>query len=348
MTSVFRVRSICVALIVLVIFVCGGCATIRHPVPQDLVNKVRVENMDDVRVLFGEHYTPMQENLLESIKQERPGDFPIGADGIKAYPVLAISGGGANGAYGAGLLKGWSEEGSRPVFKVVTGVSTGAIIAPFAFLGKDYDDELEVFYTTMATKDIMSSKGPFSALLGNSLASNKPLAKRIAREVDEDLLAKIAAEHKCGRRLYVGTAHLDAQRFVIWDMGAIACKGDTDLFRKVILASAAIPVIFPPSIFRVEANGGLYDEMHSDGGTMTQVFATYKLLEGMETAARHLGIDPLKVKAKLYIIRNGYMSPKYKSVKNDLGSVAQRSFDTIVFFFYVCDLSDLYTVVLVF
>ncbi|MDD5136981.1 MAG: patatin-like phospholipase family protein, partial [Candidatus Omnitrophica bacterium] len=272
-----------------------------------------------------------------------PEDFPTGPNGVKVYPILAISGGGANGAYGAGLLKGWSEEGSRPVFKVITGVSTGAIIAPFAFLGKEYDDELEKVYTTMSTKDVMTNKLPFMILFGDSLASNAPLARTIAKMTDKKILEKIAAQHKRGRRLFVGTANLDAERFVIWDMGAIACRGDVELFRKIILTSAAIPMVFPPAIFHVEAGGKAYDEMHADGGTLTQVFVTYKLLDGMGGIAKTLGIDPSKIRGKLYIIRNGYMSPVYSKVKDDLASLAQRSFDMLIDSQGVGDIYRIYT-----
>jgi len=272
----------------------------------------------------------LQESLVASIKDERPGDFTVGPDGVKIYPVLAISGGGANGAYGAGLVKGWSEEGSRPIFKVITGVSTGAIIAPFVFLGKDYDDDLEKCYTTMSTKDVVGLKPPFTMLLGDSLVSNAPLARTIARVANEKVLKEIAEQHRHGRRLFVGTANLDAQKFVTWDMGAIACRGDIELFRKVILASAAIPVIFPPSVFYVEADGKKYDEMHADGGTITQVFSLYGLLDGMQDAAKKMGIDPSKIRGKLYIIRNGYMSSRYKNVKDSLPALAERSFDMII------------------
>jgi hypothetical protein len=286
--------------------------------------------MSEVRAMMGQHHTQLQESLVESIKQEDAAEFPVGPDGIKVYNILAISGGGSNGAYGAGLLKGWSREGSRPVFKIVTGVSTGAIIAPFAFMGKDYDDDLEKHYTTMSTKDVMSPKGFMGPLFGNSFASNAPLAKKIARMATDENLARIAAEHKKGRRLFVGTAELDSMRFVVWDMGAIAERGDKKLFRKIILASAAIPMVFPPSVFDVMADGKKYDELHVDGGTLTQVFGVYKLLEGMQDAAAKLNIDPSKLRAKLYIIRNGYMSPRYKKVSNELQSLAERSFDMII------------------
>jgi predicted acylesterase/phospholipase RssA len=307
----------------------SGCAMMRHPVPPDLVTKAIIGKMDDVRYMSGEQNTNLQKSLLLSIKQESLEDFPVGRDGGKVYPILAISGGGANGAYGAGLLKGWSKEGTRPLFKVITGVSTGAIIAVFAFLGKDYDAELERYYTTMSIEDVMTRKFPFISLLGDSLASNLPLERKISNTIDGKIIAKIAAEHRRGRRLFIGTANLDAERFVIWDMGAIACRGDVKLFRKVILASTAIPVIFPPTIFHVEVNGKTYDEMHVDGGALTQVFVTFKLVEGMESVEKELGIDFTKIKRKLFIIRNGYMSPTYKEVKDNIQSLANRSFEMI-------------------
>jgi predicted acylesterase/phospholipase RssA len=216
------------------------------------------------------------------------------------------------------------------VFKIITGVSTGAIIAVYAFLGRDYDDELEHYYTTMSTKDVLTYRPPPLPLFADSLATNAPLAKLIAKMFDKDILDRIAVQHRRGRRLFVATANLDAQRLVIWDMGVIACRGDVEFFRKVLLASSAMPVILPPSIFRVEADGAAYDEMHGDGGTLTQVFATYKLVDGMEDAAKSLCIDPSKIRTKIYIIRNGHISPVYKKVKDDLTSVAHRSLDMIV------------------
>jgi hypothetical protein len=314
----------------LILLTLCGCSTIRHPVPPGLVQKVEIPNMPEVRAMIGEQNTILQENLLESVKQEDPKDYPANFEGIKIYPILALSGGGANGAYGAGVLKGWSREGSRPVFKIVTGVSTGAIIAPLAFLGKDYDAELEKCYTAMSTKEVLAHRFPLTSLFSDSLASNRPLERTIDRIVNKKVLARIAAEHRRGRRLFVGTANLDAQRFVIWDMGAIACRGDAGLFRKVILASAAIPIVFPPSVFYVEADGKVYDELHADGGTLTQVFTMYKLIDGMQEAAKKMGINPSKIKSRLYVIRNGYMSPTYKKVKGNLESLAERSFDTII------------------
>ena len=323
-----KVFSVCV---LFAFFTCAGCATVRHPVPKELITKAEVDGMDDIRMIGGEAGTQLQNSLLASIKEEGPKDYPAKLDGTKIYPIISISGGAANGAYGAGLLKAWSEEGSRPTFKVVTGVSTGAITAPFVFLGSQYDDQMEELYTTMRTKDVATGKGPMAALTGNSLMSNRPLEKQIKKIVTDEILAEIAAEHKKGRRLYVGTTNLDAQRFVVWDMGAIATRGDKELFGKIILASSAIPVVFPPVFIRVEADGNEYDEMHVDGGTITQVFSLYRLIEPMKGEVQKLsGLNVSKIKAKYYIIRNGYTSGIYRQVKDNLGDITTRAFDTII------------------
>ncbi|MCX5679833.1 MAG: patatin-like phospholipase family protein [Candidatus Omnitrophica bacterium] len=321
----------------ILIFTSSGCATLRHPVPQDLIGKVRVSGMPEIRAVLGVPNPELQKNLIEAITGDKPGDYSVDGKEDRVYPMLSISGGSANGAYGAGLLKGWSDTGTRPKFKVVTGVSTGAITAPFAFLGKEYDDVMMKLYTTMSTKDVMRPKGPLQALFGDSFASNKPLAREISRYITDDMLGKIADEHRSGRRLFVGTALLDSQRFVAWDMGAIAVRGDKALFRKIILASASIPMIFPPVYIHVEADGKVYDEMHVDGGTITQVFTIYKILENAEEGARamnidmkKLGIDPAKIKGKYYIIRNGYVNPGYKVAKDTIASIAERSFDTMI------------------
>ncbi|MBF0494245.1 MAG: patatin-like phospholipase family protein [Candidatus Omnitrophica bacterium] len=324
-TSIFSIAFM------LGIYMCSGCATVRHPVPQDLITKAEVGGMEEIRVVGGMKDSALQRNLRASVKEETPGDYPVGADGVKVYPVLAISGGAANGAYGAGLLKGWSEEGSRPKFKAVTGVSTGAIVAPLVFLGKEYDAELEKLYTTMSTKDVATFKGIVKVLTGDSFLSNKPLEKQIKNMLTDDLLAKVAAEHKKGRRLYVGTTNLDAQKFVVWDMGAIAVRGDKELFGKVLLASAAIPVVFPPVFIHVEADGDKYDEMHVDGGTITQGFTLFHLVEPIKSEAKTMPeAGGLKIKAKYYIIRNGYTTGVYKEVKDNIADITGRAFDAII------------------
>ena len=310
-----------------------GCATMqpRHALPMDFAGKVDISGMPDIRTdIDNPDPVVMQKSLIDSFKQE---GF-VNPLGTKIYPVLAVSGGGANGAYGAGLLKGWSKEGSRPSFKIITGVSSGSIIALYTFLGKDYDDELGNFFTTNSTKDVMRKKNFFSILFGDSLMSSAPMAKKISSIVDGKLMAKVAEEHKRGRRLFVGTVNLDAQEFVVWDMGALACKGGSDslkMFRKILLASCSLPMTFSPVHFKVsDATGELYDEMHVDGGTIRGVFYIDRLTKNMEGAAKAFGIDPSKYRPRIYILSNSYMSPIRQQVKDDLIGISIRSLDTVV------------------
>lgn len=307
-----------------------GCATIRHPLPMDLVGKARVDCMSDARTIVGIPNPEFQKNIMRALLKDEPGDYRFDSNGNKIYPMLAISGGAADGAYGAGLLKGWSEEGSRPNFKIVTGVSTGAITAPMAFLGKEYDAMIEELYTTISTRDVMGPRGPLMFLFRDSLDTSRPLKKLIKKYFTREMLKKVAVEHNRGRRLFIGTSYLDAQRFVVWDMGAIAEKGNLKLFREVMLASAAIPIIFPPVYIHVEAGGKSYDEMHVDGGAITQMFTIYELLEASDVAAKEVGIDPLKIRGDCYLIRNGYIDPTYKVVEDNIASVAGQTFDTMI------------------
>jgi predicted patatin/cPLA2 family phospholipase len=248
---------------------------------------------------------------------------------LKHADYLAISGGGSNGAYGAGLLVGWTAKGGRPRFEVVTGISTGALSAPFAFLGPAYDPQLTKIYTDIDTKDVLTKKGPLRGLFGESMADNAPLKKLVAQYVTPSLLDAIAAERAKGRRLFVGTTNIDAQRPVVWDMTAIAASDNPEklaLFRDVLVASAAIPGVFPPEMIKVTAEGQLFEEMHVDGGTATQVFLmpTGNSLRDVDKA---LG----QVRSRsVYIIRNGTFAPKYKKTEASTLAIAARSIDTLI------------------
>lgn len=310
-----------------------GCATIRprNAVPLDFTGKVTIDGMPNIRTDIDDpDPVVMQKSLIDSFKEEGLANLL----GIKTYPVLAISGGGANGAYGAGLLKGWSDEGSRPLFKIITGVSSGSIMALYTFLGKDYDAQLEDFFTRMSTKEVMGQKNFFSIIAGDSIFSSAPLARKISTIVDGKLMAKVAEEHKRGRRLFVGTVNLDAQEFVVWDMGALACNGGADslkMFRKILLASCSLPMTFPPVHFKVISGAGVsYDEMHVDGGVIRGVFYIDRLTKNMEGAAKAFGIDPSKYRPQIYILSNTYMSPIRQQIKDDLVGISVRSLDTVV------------------
>lgn len=265
------------------------------------------------------------QDLIQSVRDEPPGLFRRNPDGTVAYSVLILSGGGQRGAFGAGFLNGWTKTGTRPTFKAVTGISAGALIAPFAFLGPDYDPLLKELWTTIDQKQIARTR-----LSAEALANSRPLAELIARFVTWEVLEAVAAEHKRGRRLYIGSTHMDAQQLMIWNMGAIAATGHPDslaLFHKIMLASASIPVFFPPVMFEVEADGVRYDEMHTDGGTVTQLFfigATMDLL----SARRKLGIKAGG--SRLYIIRNGQTEPVPEQIERRLKEIAPRTLNTVI------------------
>jgi predicted acylesterase/phospholipase RssA len=231
-------------------------------------------------------------------------------DGI--HSVLALSAGGADGAYGAGVLKGWSESGARPEFDVVTGVSTGALMAVLAFLGPQYDGKLEEFYTTQ-TNDSIFIKAASAA----SLYDNAPLKKQIEEFITDDVLARIAAEHARGRRLFVATTNLDAGELVIWDMGEIATGGRSDSrlhFQKVLRASAAVPAYFAPVYIKPQ-RGLQLRQAHVDGGVKSPVLvSSFMFPRG-------------RVPKHLYMVINGNTSRQnaVKAVKGDLADIAKKS-----------------------
>jgi predicted patatin/cPLA2 family phospholipase len=323
-----------------------GCATVRprSPLPQALEDKVRVPGFpDDIRAWADQPSESLAKNAVESIKQEGA------AYGVKelSEPVafLALSGGGDNGAFGAGVLCGWSASGSRPRFKLVTGISTGALIAPFAFLGSEYDPTLRV-YTMVTQKEVFRKKSLLTALWRDSLADTRPLAELIAKYIDASTLQAIAAEHKKGRRLFIGTTQFDAQRLVIWNMGAIAASGHPQalqLFHKVVLASASIPGAFPPQYIEVEAGGKMYKEMHVDGGTTAEVILYEGALMPFAQMEKVMGVGKMNRPKILYIIRNGRIKPDWKKVKPLLMPIAARAIDTLIKTQGVGDLYRLYT-----
>jgi Patatin-like phospholipase len=251
------------------------------------------------------------------------------SDGNISAPVktyLALSGGGADGAYGAGILNGWTAAGNRPKFSIVSGVSTGAIIAPFAFLGPQYDDTLREIYTSGIAESLLDSPKIFQAVFGSGLFGNARLRELVARYVGPDLLAQIAREHAKGRRLLVVTTDLDTQRTAIWDMGKIAAIGSPEalkLFRDVIAASASIPLVFPPILIEAESQGKRFQEMHVDGGVMTPVLT---LPDAILFQGHAL---PKDSRFDIYILVNNKLERDFEVVPNGTLDVASRSLGSI-------------------
>jgi predicted acylesterase/phospholipase RssA len=189
--------------------------------------------------------------------------------GARPYQFLAVSGGGLYGAFGVGLLEGWTESGARPQFDVVTGVSTGALTATFAFLGQEYDPILRTEIVGVQRRDILRLRSPFLIPFSESLFNPQRMVAKINKYCTLEQMNEVAKAHAAGRRLYVGTTNLDTRRLVIWDMGAIATRGTPEalnLYQHVVMASCSIPGALPPVRISVEVNGRRYEELHVDGG----------------------------------------------------------------------------------
>jgi predicted acylesterase/phospholipase RssA len=248
------------------------------------------------------------------------------ADFVKALPSqpgpwLALSSGGSDGAFGAGLLSGWTASGNRPDFSVVTGVSTGALMAPFVFAGSRYDDQLRAAYTNVTASDIFEAGST-----GESFLDTWPLKKLIEKQITPALLADVAAQYRAGRRLFVTTTDLDAARFVIWNMGAIAAHGGDraiKLFRNVLLASSSIPGAFPPVLIDVEGDGKHFQEMHVDGGVGGQFFVAPAALMGSTSKYRIPA-------TQLYIVINTGLDRDFMVVDRTTPSILARSVGTAV------------------
>ena len=259
-----------------------------------------------------------------------------------AVNFLALSGGGDNGAYGAGVLNGWTAAGNRPEFDVVTGISAGALIAPFAFLGPEYDGRLREVFTEVAPPDILQLRRiPLALLFNVALADTSPLYRLIERQTDAAMLDAIASEYRRGRLLLIGTTNLDLQRPVVWNIGAIAASGHPQaltLFRRILLASASIPGAFPPVLIEVQDEGRTYHEMHVDGGAATQVFLYPPALVARDLADRSAAMRPRTV----WVIRNGRMDVEGVNVNRGLFSIASRSIATLLHFSGVGDINRIF------
>ena len=343
-----KTRFLVVSVLLVAVLGATGCTTLpRNPVPVDVLESARIIGMPDhARALGLAPSAPMQRDFARAMVD---GGREQGCDtrnGNPVFCVLIISGGGGYGAYGAGLMNGWTASGTRPEFKIVTGISTGSLIAPFAFLGPDWDAKLKDAYTTInGDADIVAERSLFGILTSDSLADTAPFRAVIARQVDENMLAEVASEHRSGRRLYVGTTNMDAQRFTVWNMGAIAGSGHPEaleIFRKVLLASASVPIVMPPVFFDVEVNGEVYDEMHADGGVQSQFFVPLEVVDlPAAIAEAQANGFPYTPSPRMFVIRNAKFMPEPQTVERNLGKIAARTVSSMI---QAMGRSDLYQV----
>jgi predicted acylesterase/phospholipase RssA len=291
-------------------FILAGCSSLpRTPYTAFDAASSRVLDIDNLRRYGDEPASTFRKDVDLS---SRAGPLTY----------LALSGGGADGAYGAGVLNGWTAAGTRPEFTFVSGVSTGALMAPFAFLGPSYDAELRDVYTGGLAESLLGTPNILNAIFGSGLFGNTYLRELVARYVDQGMLAAIAAEHAKGRDLLIVTTNLDTQRTVIWDMGRIAAIGSPQalsLFRDVVAASASIPVVFPPMLIDAEANGHHFQEMHVDGAVMAPVLT---LPEAFLLRNGELERNP---RINIYILVNNTVEQDFQLVPSDTIDIAART-----------------------
>lgn len=295
----------------------GGCATTpaRHPIPRALADQAVVPGLTpDVRAWGDDPTGPLHDWL------DLTGDgLTACCAGVTGRPhhYLVISSGGDDGAFGAGLLAGWTASGSRPEFDLVSGVSTGALIAPLAFLGSDYDDELREVYTQYSAEDMVESLGVIKALSSDGAYGTKPLRRLIDHYIGDEEVARIADEARRGRRLLVTTTNLDAARPVVWDLTRIAASGAPNarqLIGDVILASCSVPALFQPVLLDVLAGDEHYDELHVDGGVTSQLFIGPKHFDWRRALAR-LGVQG---RPQVFVIRSARPRPVRDAARNSL------------------------------
>jgi Patatin-like phospholipase len=312
--------------------IAGGCARVeRQPVPEALVSQATVPGLAYAR-FWGDE---VPKDVVAFVQQHMPGvrrmaSRPALEKGRPLVEYLALSGGADDGAFGAGLLVGWTKRGDRPKFEVVTGVSAGALIAPYAFLGPSHDRQLAELWTNFDSQ-MLATPQLLAGLLGaEAIADTGPLRTLLAKHVDRRMLWQIAQEYRNGRLLMIGTTNLDAQRQVIWNMGEIAVAAGRDpdaaqLFRDVLLASASIPGLFPPVHVKVRAGAATFEEMHVDGGPTRQVFLAPAQFS-LRTFDSFYPEPPIR---RVYVVRNAKLAPVYEAVQPNTLAISARSLFTV-------------------
>ncbi len=320
----------------------AGCGSIARldPPPLRATETLPILGLQNARFWLDADTAPLSREWL-MMQERQVAALPPGARGrLPPSNLLALSGGGDNGAFGAGLMVGWTASGQRPSFDLVTGVSAGALIAPFAFMGPDYDPQLREVFTEVAPTDVLVIGSKLRALLfGEALADTSPLYRLIERHVNEALMAGIAREYARGRLLLIGTTNLDLGRPVFWNIGAIAASGRPEaleLVRRILLASASIPGAFPPVLVNVESGGRAYQEMHVDGGAALQLFLYPPGID-----LRGAGAPRLRERTA-WVVRNGRLDTEWSSTNRSIISITGRAASTLLHFSAVNDIVRVY------
>jgi hypothetical protein len=311
-----------------------ACRTLPRldAVPPNLTEQAVIPGIPNSRFWLDRDLNPFIRSVVQDFRREQ--DAYRNSDGssnsLPPIYILGISGGGDDGAFAAGLLAGWSVHGDRPKFKIVTGISAGALIAPFAFLGPQYDDVIRRVATSVKRENIFHFRNSLAGLASDGMADSKPLARLVAQYVTPELLAEIAREFEKGRVLEIGTTDLDAGRAVTWNMGAIASSHSPDalkLFRNIMIASASIPGAVSPVMIDVEVDRKRFQEMHVDGGVITQVFLYPSRI--LPELAKATG-TPLHRTVHAYVIRNGKLEPEWSETHRRTLSVGGRAISALI------------------
>ena len=336
------IRAPFLTITLLTLLLLPGCATLTRlqAVPAVLQASAAVEGMTGIRYWQKADLALLEQDAVDAYSREMEHAETQGP--LPPANFLAISGGGEDGAFGAGLLAGWTQAGTRPEFKVVTGISTGALTAPFAYLGPKYDTQLKAVYTTIGDKDILEKRGLLAGLFQDALNDNTPLQKLVAKYVTADMLREIATEYAKGRLLLIGTTNLDARQPVMWNVGKIAASGNPkalELVRKILVASTAVPGVFPPMMINVSVNGKQYQEMHVDGGASAQVFVYPPQVKIAEISEQ----SGIMRERRAFVIRNARLDADWADTKRQTLSIATRAVSSLIQNQGIGDLYRIYT-----
>ena len=321
--------------VVMILLFVSACASLprEKAVPFDVEHKVRVSGLSEIRYVVGnkQDMERLAIDVADTWTRERKWLQEQGkaAKGLPVSNLLALSGGGGKGAFGAGLLNGWSEHGSRPEFLLVTGISTGALIAPFAFLGQKYDEVIKTLYTNTKRSDIVKERNLLALFNTDAMADTEPLRLLIEKTIDNRFMGAVAAEYLKGRELWISTTNLDSRKTVIWNMTKIAASkhpNALNLFHDVMIASAAIPGAFPPVMIDVEVDGKIHSEMHVDGGAMSQVFVYPPNIDLGELSEEGKGVR----ERNLFVVMNARLDPEWAETERRVLSIAGRAISSMI------------------